>query len=69
MLSLVAVNPPPIVVPATERPGLAGKVKVHEILLEERGGVTHVMGLRTAVSEHFLTETTSQQFPISINQL
>lgn len=52
------VKAPPTVVPATERPGLDGKVSVHETSLEkDRGGVTHVMGLRTAVSEHFLTET------------
>ena len=61
MLSLVDVNSPPSVVPPTERPGLAGKVNVHEILLEERGGVIHVTGLRTDVSEHFFTETASQQ--------
>ena len=59
MLLLDEVNEPAMVVPATEMPGLAGKVKVHEILLVERGGVCHVIGLRTDVSEHFFTETKS----------
>ena len=58
MLPLALVSSLPSVVPPSERPGLAGKVKVQEIVLEERDGVSHVTGLRTDVSEHFFTETT-----------
>jgi len=58
MAVLEEVRPAEIVVPATVSPGLAGKVKVHEILLLARGGVLQVIGVRIAVSEHFwiLTE-------------
>ncbi len=57
MLLLEDVRPPPIVVPATVRPGLAGKVKVHDTLLKARAGGDQVTGLRMAVSEHFLILT------------
>lgn len=53
MAVLDEVRPAEIVVPATVSPGLAGKVKVHEILLLARGGVLQVIGVRIAVSEHF----------------
>lgn len=57
MLLLEEVKPPPIVVPATVMPGLAGKVKVQDCLLDARDGVVHIKGLRIAVSEHFLIMT------------
>jgi len=57
MLLLEDVRPPPIVVPATVRPGLAGKVKVQDTLLKARAGGDQVTGLRMAVSEHFLILT------------
>ncbi len=57
MLLLDEVNPPPSVVPATVMPGLAGKVKVQDCLLDARDGVCQVKGLRMAVSEHFLIKT------------
>lgn len=68
MLLLDDVRPPPIVVPATVRPGLAGKVKVHDTLLKARGGGDQVMGLRIAVSEHFLMLTKITNNYININQ-
>ena len=57
MSLLTEVNPPETVAPATVMPGLAEKVKVHEILLAARGGTCQINGLRVAVSEHFLTKT------------
>lgn len=57
MLLLDEVNPPPIVVPPTLIPGLAGNVKVQDCLLDARDGVIHIKGLRIAVSEHFLIMT------------
>lgn len=57
ILLLEEVKPPPIVVPATVIPGLAGNVKVQDCLLDARDGVIQVSGLRIAVSEHFLIMT------------
>ena len=68
MLLVEAVNPPPIVVPATVRPGLAGKVRVQEIFPFALGGVIQVNGLLMAVSEHFLMTTKHQQFLIGVRE-
>lgn len=62
MLLLDEVRPPPIVVPATVIPGLAGKVRVQDCLLDARDGVIHVSGLRMAVSEHFFIKTLNKNF-------
>jgi hypothetical protein len=62
MLLLEEVNPPPIVVPPTLIPGLAGKVNVQDCLLDARDGVIHIKGLRIAVSEHFLIITGRENF-------
>ena len=57
MLLLEEVKPPPMVVPPTLIPGLAGNVSVQDCLLDARDGVIHIKGLRIAVSEHFLIMT------------